>query len=74
MQIDLTIFEIKYSNVSEHFNHVSVFSCGNLVFTVSHKNFVLKLERIIQYLFLFGCPFLSRECYLLFHFLKRSCA
>lgn len=27
---------------------------------------------IIQYLFLFGCPFLSRECYLLFHFFKKE--
>lgn len=49
---------------------MNVFSYNNLVFTVSHKNLVLKLERIIQYLFLFGCPFHSRECYLLFHFLK----
>lgn len=38
---------------------------------MSQKKSLLKLEGLIQYLFLFGCPFHSRECYLLFHFRKK---
>lgn len=45
------------------------FSRNNVVFTTSHKNFVLNYTVSVS---IWMPPFFSRECYLLFHFFKKE--